>query len=188
MGTAQPPLPLQEFLALQPLSPEPQPPRPLQSFLPAQSCLAVVAQPPLPSQEFLPAQPLSPDLHPPFPAHLLKPLQACRSAIAAGVLSAGFVAGALGEALLAVDSSAVQPVLAPIRRPETAAARMLDVDFFMSFSGIRVESRGEGVAGEQSICRPVLEPVADTSGIFSCELDGRAKGFASMQLGEDQMG
>ena len=35
----QPPLPLQEFLPLQPLSPVLQPPTPLQSFLPLQSCL-----------------------------------------------------------------------------------------------------------------------------------------------------
>src|SRR3954451_11532977 len=35
--TAQPPLPLQEFLPLQPLSPVLQPPLPLQEFLPAQS-------------------------------------------------------------------------------------------------------------------------------------------------------
>src|SRR3954453_4506675 len=37
---AQPPLPLQEFLPLQPLSPVLQPPLPLQEFLPAQSCLS----------------------------------------------------------------------------------------------------------------------------------------------------
>src|SRR5437867_6846421 len=35
----QPPWPLQEFLPLQPLSPDLQPPCPLQSFLPLQSCL-----------------------------------------------------------------------------------------------------------------------------------------------------
>src|SRR5436309_10284868 len=38
-GTAQPPLPLQEFLPAHPLSPVLQPPWPLQSFFPAQSCL-----------------------------------------------------------------------------------------------------------------------------------------------------
>jgi len=37
----QPPLPLQEFLPLQPLSLEPQPPLPLQSFLPLQLSLAL---------------------------------------------------------------------------------------------------------------------------------------------------
>src|SRR5690242_18361767 len=37
---AQPPLPLQEFLPLQPLSLVLQPPLPLQSFLPLQSCLS----------------------------------------------------------------------------------------------------------------------------------------------------
>jgi hypothetical protein len=37
----QPPLPLQEFLPLQPLSLPPQPPCPLQLFLPLQSCLPV---------------------------------------------------------------------------------------------------------------------------------------------------
>jgi len=36
----QPPLPLQEFLPLQPLSLEPQPPLPLQSFLPLQELLS----------------------------------------------------------------------------------------------------------------------------------------------------
>ena len=35
----QPPLPLQVFLPLQPLSPVLQPPWPLQEFLPEQSCL-----------------------------------------------------------------------------------------------------------------------------------------------------
>src|SRR4051812_12275288 len=39
-SVAQPPLPLQEFLPLQPLSPVLQPPLPLQEFLPAQSCLS----------------------------------------------------------------------------------------------------------------------------------------------------
>src|SRR5271163_3718686 len=39
-GTAQPPLPLQEFFPEQPLSPVLQPPCPLQEFFPAQSCLA----------------------------------------------------------------------------------------------------------------------------------------------------
>jgi hypothetical protein len=37
----QPPLPLQEFLALQPLSPVLQPPLPLQEFWPLQACLSV---------------------------------------------------------------------------------------------------------------------------------------------------
>src|SRR5277367_934729 len=41
-GTAQPPLPLQEFFALQPASPVLQPPWPLQSFCPLQSCLAAL--------------------------------------------------------------------------------------------------------------------------------------------------
>jgi hypothetical protein len=36
----QPPLPLQEFLPLQPMSPVWQPPWPLQLFRPLQSCLA----------------------------------------------------------------------------------------------------------------------------------------------------
>ena len=39
---AQPPLPLQEFLPLQPLSLDLQPPWPLQAFLPLQACLAGV--------------------------------------------------------------------------------------------------------------------------------------------------
>src|SRR5712671_4686461 len=38
-SVAQPPLPLQEFLPLQLLSPVLQPPLPLQSFLPLQECL-----------------------------------------------------------------------------------------------------------------------------------------------------
>src|SRR5947209_19293082 len=42
-SVAQPPLPLQEFLPLQPLSPVLQPPLPLQEFLPAQSCFSVVS-------------------------------------------------------------------------------------------------------------------------------------------------
>src|SRR6202051_66144 len=41
-SVAQPPLPLQLFLPLQPLSPVLQPPLPLQSFLPLQECLSVV--------------------------------------------------------------------------------------------------------------------------------------------------
>src|ERR1700679_4013631 len=46
----QPPLPLQEFWPLQPLSPALQPPCPLQEFWPLQSCLPVSAGavPPLP--------------------------------------------------------------------------------------------------------------------------------------------
>ena len=39
-SVAQPPLPLQLFLPLQPLSLDLQPPWPLQSFLPLQECLA----------------------------------------------------------------------------------------------------------------------------------------------------
>src|SRR5260370_13698025 len=39
-GTAQPPLPLQEFFPLQPASPVLHPPWPLHSFLPEQSCFA----------------------------------------------------------------------------------------------------------------------------------------------------
>jgi len=38
-SVAQPPLPLQEFLPLQPLSPDLQPPLPLQEFWPLQACL-----------------------------------------------------------------------------------------------------------------------------------------------------
>jgi len=40
-SVAQPPLPLQEFLALQPLSPVLQPPLPAQEFLPAQECFSI---------------------------------------------------------------------------------------------------------------------------------------------------
>ena len=42
-SVAQPPLPLQLFLPLQPLSPALQPPLPLQSFLPLQECLSLSA-------------------------------------------------------------------------------------------------------------------------------------------------
>ena len=42
---AQPPLPLQEFLPLQPLSPLLQPPLPLQEFLPLQACFSTSAKP-----------------------------------------------------------------------------------------------------------------------------------------------
>src|SRR5262245_60050206 len=74
-GTLQPPLPLQEFLPAQPLSPPLQPPWPLHAFLPAHSCLAFVAQPPLPLQEFFPSHPTSPLLQPPSPLHALLPLR-----------------------------------------------------------------------------------------------------------------
>jgi hypothetical protein len=47
----QPPLPLQEFFPLQPLSPDLQPPLPLQEFFPLQECLSS-----LPLQPFLPLQ------------------------------------------------------------------------------------------------------------------------------------
>ena len=40
-SVAQPPLPLQLFWPLQPLSPVLQPPLPLQSFLPLQECLSL---------------------------------------------------------------------------------------------------------------------------------------------------
>src|SRR5687767_8624189 len=60
-GTSQPPLPLHELRAAQPLSPDAQPPIPLQPFLPLQACCAArAAQPPLPLQSFFPAQPLLP--------------------------------------------------------------------------------------------------------------------------------
>jgi hypothetical protein len=39
-SVAQPPLPLQEFLPLQPLSPLLQPPLPLQEFWPLQACFS----------------------------------------------------------------------------------------------------------------------------------------------------
>lgn len=81
-GEAQPPLPLQEFLAAQPLSLVLQPPCALQSFLPLQSCLAV-AQLPLPLHSFLPAAHLSPALQPPLPLHELRPLHECRSFLSA---------------------------------------------------------------------------------------------------------
>jgi hypothetical protein len=42
-SVAQPPLPLQEFLPLQPLSPVLQPPLPLQEFCPLQACFSLVA-------------------------------------------------------------------------------------------------------------------------------------------------
>jgi hypothetical protein len=41
-SVAQPPLPLQEFLPLQPLSPDEQPPLPLQEFFPEQLCFSGV--------------------------------------------------------------------------------------------------------------------------------------------------
>jgi hypothetical protein len=42
-SVAQPPLPLQEFLPLQPLSLVLQPPLPLQEFFPAQECFSTFA-------------------------------------------------------------------------------------------------------------------------------------------------
>src|ERR1017187_9735456 len=42
-SVAQPPLPLQEFLALQPASPVLHPPLPAQEFLPAQACFSTLA-------------------------------------------------------------------------------------------------------------------------------------------------
>src|SRR5438552_3879692 len=42
-SVAQPPLPLQEFLPLQPLSPVLQPPLPLHEFMPLQACLSVAS-------------------------------------------------------------------------------------------------------------------------------------------------
>src|SRR5262245_41467922 len=79
-GTAQPPLPLQEFLPAQPASPLLQPPWPLHEFMPLQECfMSAEAQPPLPLQEFLPAQPASPLLQPPLPLHAFWPLQTCLS-------------------------------------------------------------------------------------------------------------
>src|SRR5262249_34853988 len=43
LSVAQPPLPLQEFLPLQPWSPDLQPPLPLHEFLPLQACLSASA-------------------------------------------------------------------------------------------------------------------------------------------------
>jgi hypothetical protein len=42
-SVAQPPLPLQEFLPLQPLSLELQPPLPLQEFKPLQACFSTLS-------------------------------------------------------------------------------------------------------------------------------------------------
>src|SRR5512140_2759311 len=82
IGTAQPPLPLHEFL---PAAPS-QPPCPLQAFCPLQECFAAAdAQPPFPLQEFLPAQPLSPALQPPLPLHEFIPLQTWTSLAALSV-------------------------------------------------------------------------------------------------------
>src|SRR5438445_3601304 len=82
IGTAQPPLPLHEFLPAQPLSPLEQPPMPLHSFFVAHECLATVAQPPLPLQAFLPPAP--------SPLQLFMPLQTCFS----GDLASAFLAAA----------------------------------------------------------------------------------------------
>src|SRR5262249_43551156 len=97
-GTAQPPLPLQEFLPAQPASPVLQPPWPLHEFMPLQECfMSAEAQPPLPLQEFLPAQPASPALQPPLPLQEFFPAQTCLSEAAA--LSLAFSSPAVVFAL-----------------------------------------------------------------------------------------
>src|SRR5438445_13708437 len=93
IGTAQPPLPLQEFLPAQPLSPLEQPPMPLHSFLVAHECLATVAQPPLPLQAFLPSAP--------SPLHAFMPLQTWASL----ALASFFAAGALSSAKTLLPAS-----------------------------------------------------------------------------------
>src|SRR5437763_322663 len=59
-SVAQPPLPLQLFLALQPLSPALQPPLPLQLFWPLQACLSLSANPAA-GWASTPAETLAPD-------------------------------------------------------------------------------------------------------------------------------
>src|SRR5690242_5805200 len=87
-GTAQPPLPLQEFLPAQPESPVLQPPWPLQEFMPLQECfMSAEAHPPLPLQEFLPAQPASPLLQPPLPLQEFLPAHTCLSEAALSSLA-----------------------------------------------------------------------------------------------------
>src|SRR6476619_6601544 len=89
-GTEQPPLPLQEFLPAQPLSPGAQPPMPLQSFLPLQSCLAEAeAQPPLPLHAFLPSAP--------WPLQALWPLQTWASAFLASAFASVLPAAAFSS-------------------------------------------------------------------------------------------
>ena len=45
ISVLQPPLPWQEFLPLQPLSPDLQPPCPLQEFCPLHACLSIAPEP-----------------------------------------------------------------------------------------------------------------------------------------------
>src|SRR5262245_20211862 len=104
-GTSQPPLPLQEFLPAQPLSPALQPPRPLQSFLPLHSCLAAAdAQPPLPLHAFLPSAPL--------PLQLLWPLQMWVSALVS--LASAFFAGAAFSSAKALLPASMPAATTPI--------------------------------------------------------------------------
>src|ERR1700735_2094320 len=52
-SVAQPPLPLQEFLPLQPLSLELQPPLPLQEFRPLQACFSTLSSAAWPAMELM---------------------------------------------------------------------------------------------------------------------------------------
>src|SRR5882672_1667789 len=102
-GTEQPPLPLQEFLPAQPLSPGAHPPRPLHSFLPLQSCLAEAeAQPPLPLHAFLPSAP--------WPLHALWPLQTWASAFALVSLAAAGAFSSANALLPASMPAATAPI------------------------------------------------------------------------------
>src|SRR5438105_6343523 len=100
IGTARPPLPLQEFFPAQPLSPLAQPPIPLHSFFVEQECLAAVAQPPLPLQAFLPSAP--------SPLHSFRPLQTCFSAALA--LASGFLSSPANALLPAIMPAATAPI------------------------------------------------------------------------------
>jgi hypothetical protein len=57
---AHPPLPLQEFFPLQPLSPVLQPPLPLQEFWPLQACLSFLAL--VSAEAYTPADIFAPEL------------------------------------------------------------------------------------------------------------------------------
>ena len=76
-GTAQPPLPLQEFLPAQPLSPTCSRPGPCTRSRPCSRAWRRWRSRPCPCTSSCPAQPASPALQPPWPLHSLWPLQTC---------------------------------------------------------------------------------------------------------------
>src|SRR5579875_1506643 len=114
----------------------------------------MVLQPPLPLQLFLPLQPLSLLLQPPWPLQSFLPLQECLACLAWGaVVNDALPAFRMGVTPVVPVVDACMTV-APLSRPETAAATiMVFIDCFICHSSCfevqtgRIDFVGPGTPG-----------------------------------------